>query len=198
MSDSQFKPNSHKVKAEEAKKPVVAKVISGKASIKKKSGVSKFVSLFVRDDVENVKDYVIKEVVIPTIQRLILDSITESASMIFGYDKNRKTSSSASYVSYESRFSESRNRRTEPRLQKGFEYDSILFESRGEAEEVLDTMCDMLEMYGIVSVSDLYDLAGLDSPYTANRYGWTSLRSAEPARTRDGYILRLPRPSAID
>ena len=45
----------------------------------------------------------------------------------------------------------------------------------------------------MVSVMDLYDLVGITGQYTDNKYGWTNLRNAEPVRTRDGYMLKLPR-----
>ena len=45
----------------------------------------------------------------------------------------------------------------------------------------------------------MYDLSGLTPPYTANSYGWTSIRTAEPVRVRDGgYVLKLPKASPID
>lgn len=51
-----------------------------------------------------------------------------------------------------------------------------------------------LKYYGMASVLDLYDLAGLTCQnYMADKYGWTDIQSARVARTRDGYILQLPR-----
>ena len=44
-----------------------------------------------------------------------------------------------------------------------------------------------------VKIADLYDLVGMDSNYTDNRYGWTNLRSAQVVRVRDGYLLKLPK-----
>jgi hypothetical protein len=67
------------------------------------------------------------------------------------------------------------------------------------AESVREEMCNVIEEYGFVTVADMYDMAGLDQPYTSNKFGWTSIRSAESIRLRDGgYILKLPRPMPID
>ena len=53
--------------------------------------------------------------------------------------------------------------------------------------------------YGIASVADLYDLAGITCRnYTANRYGWTDIQSAKVIRTREGYTLQLPRTVQIN
>ena len=55
-----------------------------------------------------------------------------------------------------------------------------------------------LDQYGVVKVADMYDAAGLTAPFTANKYGWTSLRNAETVRVRDGYIIKLPKAMPLD
>ena len=80
------------------------------------------------------------------------------------------------------------NRRNTP------DYDDILFDTRGDAEAVLDAMNDIISQYGTVSVSDFYDLARVPNDnFTMNRYGWTNIGGATAVRVRDGYILKLPR-----
>ena len=71
-------------------------------------------------------------------------------------------------------------------------YDIIL-DNRGEAEEVLLRMDEIVATYGTVSVADLYDLVGITGAYTDNKYGWTDIRSASVVRVRDGYMIKLPR-----
>ena len=86
-----------------------------------------------------------------------------------------------------------------PRAAAGFEYDDIIFETRGDAELVLDQLESAIANYGIASVADLYDLAGITCRnYTANRYGWTDIQSAKVIRTREGYTLQLPRTVQIN
>ena len=68
-----------------------------------------------------------------------------------------------------------------------------MLETRGEAEEVLARMDELIDMYGQVSVADLYDLVGKTCEYTDNKYGWTNIRNAEPVRVRDGYLLKMPK-----
>ena len=78
-------------------------------------------------------------------------------------------------------------------------YDDILFDSRGDAEAVLDTMNDIIDRYGTVSVADLYDLAQVPNDnFTMNRYGWTNISGAYAHRVRDGYILKLPRTKPLN
>ena len=58
-------------------------------------------------------------------------------------------------------------------------------------------MDEIIDMYGRVSVADLYDLVGITGNYTDNNYGWTNLASAEPIRVRDGYVIKLPKAMPI-
>ena len=74
----------------------------------------------------------------------------------------------------------------------------LYFETRGEAEDVLDRMREIVSNYGIVSVADLYELAGVVGNYTDQRYGWTGLRNTDVVRTRYGYQIRLPRAMVIE
>jgi hypothetical protein len=51
----------------------------------------------------------------------------------------------------------------------------------------------------MVTVADMYDMADSTAPYTSNRYGWTSLRTAEVKRVQGGYyIIDLPKAAPID
>ena len=78
-------------------------------------------------------------------------------------------------------------------------YDIITFETRGEAEGVLDEMRNVIDTYNWVTVADMYDIADLTAPsHTANKFGWTNLASADVTRSRDGYIIKLPKASPID
>ena len=86
-----------------------------------------------------------------------------------------------------------------PRAAVGFEYDDIIFETRGDADLVLDQLESAIAKYEVASVADLYDLAGVTCRnYTANRYGWSDIQSAKVVRTSEGYVIRLPRAVQIN
>ena len=113
-------------------------------------------------------------------------------------------SGNSSKVSY-SRYYDDRRDRDRSRdyrtssIRSGFDFDEIIFETRGDAEAVLDAMYDILNQYKVVSVAELYDLASITTHnYTCNNYGWVDLRGSSVVRVRDGYILKLPRALAID
>ena len=197
-----YQPNSHKFKEEQktAEKKKVEKVVSGTAKIKKKSEIRKFADVFVSEDASSVKSFVLEDVVIPGVKKLIVNAIKVTAEMVFGESGSDRygRDSKIPYVSYD-RFSSSRSdRRDEPRSKQRFDFNNISFEHRADAELVLDQMDNMLREYGSVSVADMYEAAGLPAPpYTSNKYGWTHLGDARISRQGGDYVLVLPRPRPI-
>ena len=192
-----YPSNSHKAREEVAEKKV-EKVVSGKTSTKKKSGIRKLSDTFLSEDVSNVKSYIFSEVLLPAAKKLVSDIVTNGTNMLlYGEIKNKKGNSSK--VSY-SRYYDDRSRDyRSPVVRNNFDYDEIIFETRGDEEAVLDAMYDILNQYKVVSVAELYDLASITTHnYTCNNYGWIDLRGSSVVRVRDGYILKLPRALAID
>lgn len=197
---SEYKANSHRskeeTKAREVKKKKVERVVNSRVKTKKKS---KFADTFISEDISSVKEYILMDVLLPAIKKAISETITGGIDMmLYGETRHRSSGGKGSKVSY-SKYYDDRDRGYERRRTRiGYEYDDIVLESRAEAEEVLNSMDDLLERYGIVSVGDLYDLVGIQGNYTDNKYGWTSLRSASVHRTRDGYLLKLPKAGPLD
>lgn len=200
---TEYSSNSHKSKELE-KKPEkkVEKVISGKAKTKKKSEFAKFTDIFITEDINNVKSYIFMDVLIPAMKKAISDIVTNGIDMILygesgGTKANRSTASKISYQKYYDRSSDYKNSGY-TRTRTGYSYDDIIVESRGEAEDILTRMEELIATYSIASVADLYDLAGISCNYTDNKYGWTNLSSAHVQRVRDGYLLKLPKALPID
>lgn len=198
-----YAPNSRRSKEGPSTAPAerkkVEKVVTGKVRTKKKGEMSKFKDVFISEDISNVKSYILMDVLIPAAKKAISDIVSNGIDMIlYGETRGQKRSVNASYVSYRDYSTKKDDRRPASRSRNVFEYDEIIFDNRGEAEDVITRMGELLETYGVVSVADMYDLAGLTCEFTANKYGWTSIRNAEACRVRDGYIIKLPRPLAID
>lgn len=195
--NEEYKPNSHKFREgqnEALTDKKVEKVVRGKVKMKPKSGVSKFTDVFISEDAANVKSYIMMDVLVPAVKKAISDIVRDGIDMIlYGESRGRKSTTS-SYVSYRdySR-SDDRDRFRDSRTRSGYNHDDVILETRGEAEEVLTRMDELIDTYGVVSVADLYDLIGKSCEYTDNKYGWTNIRNAEPIRVRDGYMLKLPK-----
>lgn len=186
-------------KAEKTEKKKVEKVVTGPVKQKKKSEMSKIMEMFLPEDVTNVKDYVIMDVVIPTVK----DTIIRVVEMMLGVDSrdSHKRASGAPKISYWGRFDE-RDRRDPrdrgSRSRSSYEAEEYAITSRAEAEDVLSQMDDMIRQYGVVSIGDYNELLGVRGSYTDQKYGWTSLRTADIVRVRDGWVIKLPKAMPID
>lgn len=200
------KPNSHRSKEEEAKSLLpekkVSKVIVGTVRQRKKSELSKFTDIFISKDVDSVKSYVLLDVLVPAVKKAISDIVTNGIDMLLYGESRGKSNGSASKISYRSYYdskqSRDRGESSYRRAQTGYGYDDIIFDNRGEAESVLMRMDELIDVYRVVSVGDLYDMAGITGNYTDNKYGWTDIHSAEVVRVRDGYIIKLPKAMPLD
>ena len=203
---SEYKPNSNVYKEEQKKlleeRKKAEKVVSGPVKIKKKSGFARFAGDVIADDAKNVKTYIKDDVLLPGLKKAIFDIVTGGIEMlIYGTSGKHKGGSLGSKVSYRNYYDRDRRddrRSDDSHSRSRFDLDDMIFTNRGEAQAVKDQMEDMIEKYGVVTVADLYDSIDETAPYTSNRYGWTNVRNAEVTRVRDGYLLKLPRPSVID
>ena len=188
-----YQSNSKKSKINTVEdKNKVNKIVKGKVKTKKKNSI---LASVINDDLQDIKKYIVEDVLIPTIKKTITDVVKNSIDMFFYGEvsrSNRSNSSRISYSSYYDRDREPRSRRNSLLI------DDIVLESRAEAEEVLDRLDEMIEEFGMASVLNLYDLIGVTAPFTADKYGWTDIRNATAVRVRDGYLLKLPRVMPLD
>lgn len=206
MENFDYKSNSNKSKTEavkQAEEKRVEKVVTGKVVTKKKSGFSKFADEFISEDAKNIKSYVIGDVLIPAFKKAISDIITDGIDIILygGNGRSRSGRSNADRVSYRNYYDDRRpsDRLTTSRYSSNsYSYDDIILDSRGEAEEVLARMDELMDTYGLVRVADLKDLVGITGSYTDNKYGWTNIRNAEIVHVRNGWMIKMPRAVAID
>jgi hypothetical protein len=199
----EYKPNSDKYKKDKNKEDEkrAEKIVSGSVVTKPKSAIKKFSESFVSEDLKNVKSYVIGDVLIPAIKKAISDIVRDGIDMLlYGSSSKRgDRRSSVDRVSYSNYYD--RDRRILPDTRStysGYLDRDIILSSRGEAEDVLARMDELMDTYGLVRVADLYDLVGITGNYTDNKYGWTNIRNAEIVHVRDGYLIKMPRAVPID
>lgn len=196
----QYPSNSHKSKAAATEKRL-EKVVTGSVRPKKKSNTEKLAELFLPEDVENLKTYVIRDILIPAGKKAVSEIID---MFLYGSTGRSTKGTNASKVSYRSYYENSNDRRattTQQRPSSGYQYDDIVFDNRGEAEEVLMSMEECIATYGMVTVRDFYDLVGVTGNHTDQKYGWLDLRTASVVRLRGGeggYMIKLPRAVPIN
>ena len=163
---------------------------------------NKFLNSVISEEAGNIKNYILLDVLIPALKKTIDEIVTNGKDIILWGEAGHSKKSSGSKVSYVSYYDDNRRWRERNESNRyrsaGYDYDDLVFESRGEAEIVLDNLYGILDRYNRVTVADLYDLADAPSRYTDNKYGWTNLSTATVVRIRDGYVIKLPRATAID
>jgi hypothetical protein len=204
MDNIEYKPNSHRYKEEQKNangdtKRVQKAVVSGKVKTRKNE-VRKITNLIVSDNASDLKSMLVMDVLVPAIKDVVEDMFTKGVRLVLrGETGSRSKRSNGEYVSYRSYSDRKDDRYRDSRSRSRFDYDDLVFESRGDADAVLDQMDAIIERYGVVRVADMYDLADRSAPYTSNDYGWTSVRHGEIVRTRDGgYVIKLPRAMPLD
>ncbi len=185
-----------KLKSDNPAVKKVEKIISGEATQKKKSDGQKLLDIILPGDKENIKHYVLFDLIIPYAKKTVLETL----EMIFYGETRRKSNSTngrekpyRSYQKYYEKEEES------IRVRKGsYVFDGITFKDRSSAEEALDGMLDILEDQGVVSVGQLYDLVGITSDFTDYNYGWKYISEPMVVRNRDReYEIKLPKPRAL-
>lgn len=209
-----LKPNSHKYKQEEAAKSLTVAntgnppaekkaecVTQGTVTTRKKSLGRRFFDIFIDENVSDVKTYLVYDVLVPAIKENIADLINSAVGMLFFGEASRRIvrrnnggNSKINYGGYFNGGSKTERMPSYGRSRIAHNFDDVVFETRADAELVLDGLMDILQEYKQVSVADLYDLAGKSTEFTDNKYGWIELRGARvvgsPTR---GYIIDLPR-----
>ena len=184
-------------------------VVTGQVGV---SARKKVKDAFIKSDGKTITNYAVFDVLIPSIKRIIYDIVTKTFGMaLFNNDKNISNGSTlgsngyanqyqqviyrASDVSYRPYNSAPPARPSTNYAPVGFDYESFVFENRGDIEAVLNQLTDMIEKYGVATVGDLYDSVGRTAPYTAENYGWKTMNGCEPVICSGGWRLKMTRPS---
>lgn len=204
----EYKSNSQRSREEKRDAPQekkVEKVISGTTKRRKKNGFVKLADTFLQNDVHSVWDYVIDEILIPAAKRTFTDAVHNSVDMLIhgetrSRDSGRGSSTRAAYYSYYDTKSDRRSSRvsTRPRSRSSYGFDDVVFDNRGDCEEVLDRMDEIIQASGVVSVAEYLEMAGYDPDPPDWKYGWDSLRGAVIRRVAEGYMISMPRAGLID
>lgn len=212
------RPVTRKVLEEAPAEPEkkIEKVVSGAVQKRKQPLGKRVKAAFFDGHTENVKDYILLDLVIPGVKDLIADAVSGGIErMIFGEGVSRGRRSSHRHGGHgASRFDYSGisrgpiqqyRGREEPRQQlsrrarMSHTFDEVEFSTRTDAETVLTQMFDLLDRYEVVTVADFYGLVGYTPDFTDQNWGWTDIRGTLPRRIRGGgFILDLPPTEPID
>jgi len=178
------------------------KVVKGKVKRRKKTLGEQLKGLFIGDDADSIGSYILHDVLVPAVKDTVTNAIQGGIEMLFygersGRPMSRQSSYGARvntpYTNY------SKGHREAPRASRRTkQFEDVLLTSQRDAQDVLNSMVDIVEQYGHATMADLQDLVGMSGDYTANNYGWYNLSTARIRRVREGYLLDLPKPLYLD
>lgn len=194
--------------SKDASQPVPVKVesvVDKKAKIKSKQSVKRFL---LEQDLKDIKEGVVNDIIRPKVREMLygfvencINTVESSIQMmIFGDVRRNPNAKPGDRVSYNQYSSARRiSQTTTPSMNTAFNCDDLSYETKGDAEVVLESMIAHLAEYPFVTVAQLYEFSGLSSQnYTNNNYGWTDLDGVTVKRSFDGdYIIDLPRAKPV-
>lgn len=194
---------SNSIKSREAlavKKPDIKKREDVKFTVKKNPWKSFVRNLFV-DDRATIGEYITKDVILPSIRKLIYDMGSGALEMaLYGsVSSAKRNGNGGTKVSYNSFYQNGGGQKRQEPVVTGNapSWRDICFNTRPDAEEILFDLVAILEDYPSVSVANLNEMLGISGQHTDVNWGWTDLSGATTKMTRDGYFLDLPKPKPL-
>ncbi len=198
----------------EEDKPKLGGSIQGGVSLKRKTPGQRFSENFLNNgDVKTVGHTILSDVIIPALKEMIFSAGRDALSMFLWGDarspgKNTIRSGGLyrDYSTISSGVSRGRdnNRVDIYRPEDTPRYNNLVFEIRGDAENILYNMREYINTYDDLQIIKLYELVkeqtGIDIPMTAQdaKFGWSDLTNAHVRQVRGGYLLELPNPIVLE
>jgi hypothetical protein len=209
MTNPDLPSNSRIVKANKDVEKKVEKVVQGEVVRRKKPLGRRFMETFVEGEAKGVGHYIIFNVVIPAIKDVVSDVVSQGVERMLYGDRTSpsrrsgyRPTTTTPYTSYNKPGGTPPWKRDERPVSRQaratHNFDEIVLDTRPEAEDVISHMYELIERYQQVTVSDLYDLVGIASAFTDERWGWTDLNGSGVTRIKGGYLLDLPKPDPLD
>lgn len=186
-------------------------VVSSKATQKKKSGIRRFIDDFFQGDADDIKRFLIKDILEPKLRDLVTSAVDGAVdTWVFGpggasTSKKSKKKSILSSISYNSMFDDDyydynyrkKSSRSRSSSDEELTWDNLVFEDRADAVGVKAALELEIEQHDAASIMDLCDFAEIaEVKNTYAKFGWTDISDANTkiVRTHDGrWELKLPK-----
>lgn len=172
----------------------------GKVTLKK-SKMNSLGKSVIQGSITDAIKLAFTELIIPAGRDLLFNVVTSvSQTLIYGESEPPSTSNGVNRIPYSSISNYNRVGRPTSRVQKIRQRpeDGFIFERKSDADTIIEELREACDSFGVVTVQALYEICDKTAPYTANKYGWMNLDDARVERTRDGYVLKLPRSMPLD
>lgn len=191
-------------KAKEGASP--EKKVIAKAKVQKKSAIKEALRTFFAQDLPEIAEHLIIDVAIPAAKNAITDMVTQGIQQLLYGEVDPRRRSASGYTSYSrssrdysgrAYYESRRTERREPRQSKPTNVEDLVFDTRGDAVDVIEHIAETIEEYGQVSVADLMSSVGIQPRYTDERWGWTTTDAFELRQIREGWLISADRPEPL-
>lgn len=188
-------------KAKEGASP--EKKVIAKAKVQKKSAIKEALRTFFAQDLPEIAEHLVIDVAIPAAKNAITDMVTQGIQQLLYGEVDPRRRPSSGYTSYSSPSRSDRgrgsyeSRRYERRQPKPTNVEDLVFDTRGDAVDVIEFIAEQIEEYGQVSVADLMSSVGIQPRYTDERWGWTTTDAFEIRQIREGWLVSADRPEPL-
>lgn len=203
-------PKESKLEGDNKTEKNIAPIEGISAKTRKKPLTSKIAETFTGDDASTIGEYIMFDVMLPAVKNLLFDVVNEgSRRMLFGSASGGRPLASASrsgHVAY--------NRvsakgvgvatndpvRTLSRAARAtHDFRELVFDTRGEAEVILEKLRDAIAEYDNVTVADMYECVHITAGFTDHNWGWvgSDLNQARVKPVSSGYLLDMPAPREL-
>lgn len=191
-------------KAKEGASP--EKKVIAKAKVQKKSAIKEAIRTFFAQDLPEIAEHLVVNVAIPAAKNAITDMVTQGIQQLLYGEVDPRRRHSSGYTSYSvssrsdrgvGRYESRRTERREQRQPKPTNVEDLVFDTRGDAVDVIEFIAESIDQYGQVSVADLMSSVGIQPRYTDERWGWTTTDAFEIRQIREGWLVSADRPEPI-
>ena len=160
----------------------------------------------VNTDIRGAGGTIWEDVIKPTFLDVCRDIMYAAADYFFGgvgggrrSSQGKKNGKNGNYTNYSSKSTQKTGKKLPSVASYYMEFDKRRAESEDDdpgAEDVRDSMVDVIDASGSVSIQDMITLAGKSTTnYTLADWGWTDMSRAMVRRNSNGsYYIDLPKP----
>ena len=171
-------------------------------------------SFFGGNTVNQIKSYLISDVLIPAVKDFVEDSVLAildnvlhpDTSNVNYFKRSGLPRNNNERIRYDqvSKRSNLRSVGVSDSRKSPEDYNNLVYASRGEAEVTLRRLYDIVSEFGVASVYDYYKLNGVTGEWSTDKYGWDIDSFPDPRafgkvrHVPGGYSIILPRVSVIE
>jgi hypothetical protein len=147
--------------------------------------------------------YVLNDVLLPSLKETLFDVVTGGTQRaLWNGDMRPRGGGPTSYNRYSRPGTTTTQATTGPyaprtisrHARSTHNFEEIILETRDEADAVMESLRELVKVYGYATVGDMLTLCDIESTFVDGQWGWTDreMVNARIVMTRGGFLLRMP------